>query len=59
MKNGGIGKGWYPEYSEEDIKILANNLLKSKLEEVWEKIRVAHANGEIRGVRGGRFGVYK
>lgn len=59
MKNGGIGRGWAPEESEDELVFLATGLLKSKIEEVWQKIRESHIKGQIRGVRGGRFGVYK
>lgn len=59
MRNGGIGQGWAIEDPQDEIILLANDLLKSKLNEIWGKIREAHAKGKTIGVRGARFGFYK
>ena len=36
MRNGGIGCGWFPEEDEDELRILAQDLLKERLKEIWE-----------------------
>lgn len=42
MRNGGIGSGWYPEQFPEETKVIAENLLKGLLDDVFKIIQEKH-----------------
>jgi hypothetical protein len=59
MRNGGIGLGWRPEEPEDEVAMLASGLLRSKLDQIWYKLQKSYEIGQTKGVRGGRFGMYR
>ncbi len=42
MRNGGIGRGWYPEEFPEESKVIAEGLLKGLLDDVFKAIEEKH-----------------
>lgn len=50
MKNGGFIKGWAPEEPPDDVNLVANELFKSKLNEIWKKISEDFKKGIRRGL---------
>lgn len=59
MRNGGIGTGWAPEQEQDEIQFLVNNLLKSKLDEIFQKIQENHKKGIQMGVSGRRLAYWE
>lgn len=49
-----IGRGWAPEQPEEEIKLLASNLLKDLLADVFEKIKQNKLKGREICLRGSK-----
>jgi len=59
MRNGGIGRGWYEDYypdeKPDEVKVLAEKLLKETLHEVFSKMSENHKKGIVTGVNGPRY----